>query len=297
MKGSLLIGLAVVVAGAGLGGSYWAFFVRPELKTERAVAIEPETLLVATVTGAVEVAGPDGVWHLTHAGGKLSPRDLIRTGDDGAAQLRAADGSTVKLLPGTEARVDELRRELKRLHLGVGMVEAEVADDPSRVFEVALDDDGATARTRGAAFTASANGSGTSAVATRRGEVILSARGKEVVIRSGQFARVTPGGAPENPQPLPSSLFLKVAWPPTTSPRSKLVVAGQTAPGARVKIGSHWVKVDHKGAYRTEIEVQDGVHELQVHAVDVGGHVLDENSPKIVVDTKTDFRIHRPKWQ
>jgi hypothetical protein len=297
VKGSVIIGLAALVAVSGLGASYWAFFVRPENRAERAVAIEPETLLVATVTGAVEVAGPDGVWHPTHAGGKLSPHDRIRTGDDAATQLRAADGSTVKLLQGTEARVDELRRELKRLHLGVGMVEAEVSDDPARVFEVSLDDNGATARTRGAAFTASSNGSGTSAVATRRGEVILSARGKEVVIRSGQFARVTPGAAPETPQPLPASLFLKVAWPPTTSTRSKLVVAGQIAPGARVKIGAHWAKVDHKGAYRTEIEVPDGVHELQVHAVDVGGHVLDENSPKIVVDTKTDFKVQSPKWK
>jgi hypothetical protein len=294
------VAIAVVVALGVLGGSYYAFFVRPEKQAERARPVAPETLQVATVSGTVEVAGPDGVFRAARPGDTLSARDRIRTGDEGDAQLRAADGSTVRLLAATDARVDELRRELKRLRLGAGMVEADVQDDPTRVFEVAFDgepDGGAVARTRGAAFTATSNGAGTSAVASRRGEVILSARGKEVVIRSGQFARISPGGAPEAPQPLPPSLFLKVAWPAATSSKPRLTVSGETMPGARVKIGTRWVQVDHKGHYKRELEVPDGTHELQVHAVDVGGHVVDEKSPRIVVDTRTDFKIQSPKWK
>ena len=41
----------------------------------------------------------------------------------------------------------------------------------------------------------------------------------------------------------------------------------------------------------------DGSHELHVHATDLAGHVADEKSPRIVVDTKTDFKVHPPKWQ
>ena len=41
----------------------------------------------------------------------------------------------------------------------------------------------------------------------------------------------------------------------------------------------------------------DGAHELSVHASDLAGHVADEKSPKIVVDTKTDFTVHKPTWK
>jgi hypothetical protein len=297
MSGRLWIVAAVVVALGGLGVSYWAFFARTEHGVEVAPPPEPEILRVSQLTGSVEVASADGVWRPARLGDTLSPRDRIRTGDDGAVQLSTGDGSTVKLLAATDARVAELRRELKRLHLGAGMVEADVRDDPKRVLEVELDDQGGVARTRGAAFTASSNGAGSAAVATRRGEVILSARGKEVVIRTGQYARLAPGSPPEAPQPVPPSLFLKVDWPAAQNRKPTLTVAGVTAPGARVQIGGHYVQVDEKGAYRAQLSLGDGVHQLDVRAVDVAGHVVDEKSPRILVDTATDFKVHPPKWK
>ncbi len=287
----------VVTALALLGASYWAFFVRPERAAERARVQAPETLAIASVSGGVEVAGADGVWRPARAGERLSARDRIRTDDEGSAELHAADGSTVLLSPGTEARIDELRRELKRVSLGRGELSADVRDDPSRVFEVEVDGHGAVARTRGARFTATADGAGAAAVATRRGEVILSARGKEVVIRTGQFARIGPGGAPDGPRPLPDSLFLKVQWPATTSNRPAVTVAGQVSPGARVKVAGHYVTTDADGRYSAKVPLADGAHELHVSATDLAGHVADEKSPRIVVDTKTDFKIHPPKWK
>jgi len=290
--------IAIVVAALlALGGSYWLFFVRPEREAERARALAPETLALTSVTGGVEVAGPDGVWRPARAGQQLSARDRIRTDDEGGAELHAADGSTVQLSAGTEARIDELRRELKRLSLGRGELSADVTDSPSRVFEVEVDGHGAVARTRGASFVANADGAGAAAVATRRGEVILSARGKEVVIRTGQFAHVGPGGAPEGPTPIPESLFLKVQWPANTTNRPEVTVAGVASPGARVKVAGHYVRLDADGHYKANVPLPDGVHELQVHATDLAGHIADEKSPRIVVDTKTDFKIHPPKWQ
>ena len=293
MKGRLLVVLVAGLAIAGLGVSYWAFFVR--VRHEPAAA--PESLRVSAVSGSVEVSGGDGVWRPAHAGDALSSRDRIRTGDDGEVQLASGDGSRVKLLAATNARVAELRRELKRLTLGAGMLEADVRDDPARVFEVELDNEGGAARTRGGAFTASSNGAGSAAVATRRGEVILSARGREVVIRTGQYARIAPGAPPEAPQPVPSSLFLKVEWPEGSSRRSEIAIAGQTAPGARVRVEGHYLPVDARGRYSTTVRLPDGEHQLHVHAVDVGGHVADEKSPRILVDTKTDFKIESPRWK
>ena len=290
--------ILVVLSALTLGAvSYWIFFVRPERAAERTPALAPETLAIATVSGGVEVAVADGSWRPARPGERLSARDRIRTDDEGAAELHAADGSTVLLSPGTEARVDELRRELKRLSLARGELQAEIADNPARVFEVEVDGHGAVARTRGARFTASADGAGAAAVATRRGEVILSARGKEVVIRTGQFARVAAGGTPDGPRPLPESLFLKVQWPATTSNRPEVVIAGEASPGARVKVAGHFVRPDADGHYSANVPLPDGAHELHVHATDLAGHVADEKSPRIVVDTKTDFKVHPPKWK
>jgi len=295
MKGRAALAAAIAVAALVIGGAYWAFFVRPESHSD-APAAAPETLAVVQLEGGVEVAGADGVFHPAAAGTRLSAHDRIRTADDGGAVLRASDGSTVKLSGATEARVDELRRELKRLALRGGMIEADVPDDPARLFEVSLDDQGGAARTRGAAFTASADGSG-AIVGARRGEVILSSHGREVVIRSGQFARFQSGAPPEAPQPIPPSLFLKVDWPASPSRQKQLEVAGKTDPGARVQVDGHWVPVGRDGSYRAKVALPDGSHELRVRAADVGGHVVDEKSPKIVIDSRTDFTVHPQKWK
>jgi hypothetical protein len=288
---------SLALAGALLVGAYLWLFARPERKAEEAAPPAPETLVVATASGTVEVAGPDGAWQRVTSGRKLLPNDRVRTGEDGVAELRAADGSVVKLLEATDARVDALRRELKRLHLAAGAVEAEVRDDPTRLFEVELDEKGGVARTRGAKFTATSDGKGAAVVGAHRGEVILSARGKEVVIRSGQFARLAPGAGPETPAPLPPSLFLKVAWPPAISPKSTVVISGTTSPGARVKVGGKWLLPDRDGAYRSTVVLKDGPHELSVSARDLTGRTTDEKSPRIVVDTRTDFKIQRPNWK
>ena len=290
--------ILVLSALAMLAASYWLFFVRPERAAEGARSLQPETLAITAATGGVDVAIADGAWRPARPGERLSERDRIRTDDEGSAELRAADGSTVILSPGTEARVDELRRELKRLSLAHGELSAEIADDPARLFEVEVDGHGAVARTRGARFTATADGAGAAAVATHRGEVILAARGKEVVIRTGQFARLSAGGAPDGPRPLPESLFLKVQWPSaTTTNRSEVTIAGQASPGARVKVAGHFVSLDADGRYRANVPLSDGAHELHVHATDLAGHVADEKSPRIVVDTKTDFKVHPPNWK
>jgi hypothetical protein len=292
-----------IVAAAGalalvvLVGAYLWLFARPEKVPEPVAPVAPESLVLATASGSVEIAGPDGVWQRAVPGRKLSLRDRVRTGDDGVAELRASDGSSVKLLEATDARVDALRRELKRVHLGAGAVEADVPDDPSRLFEVEVDEQGGVARTRGGRFTASSDGKGGAVVGAHRGEVILSAKGKEVVIRSGQFARLEPGSAPDAPAPLPSSLFLKVQWPPTLSPKSQVTVAGKTSPGARVRMGGKWISVDRDGGFRTSVELSDGPHDLKVTARDLSARAAEEKSPRIVVDTRTDFKIHPPNWK
>jgi hypothetical protein len=302
--------LALLALAAIVGASYWAFFVRPATHTEAPPAREAEGLRLVAVTGGVEVTAADGTTRPAAAGTVLGPRDRVATSDDGTAELRGADGSVVRLFGATRVRVGALRRELARLRLAQGMVEADVPDDPARIFEVELDDnadraspdggaaaDGAVARTRGARFVASANGGGSAAVASRRGEVVLSARGREVVIRAGQVARVRPNAPPDDPTAVPGSLFLKVAWPPPATSQRRVVVDGATRPGARVQVNGRYVPVDEAGRYRATLDLPDGTHPLTVKAVDVTGDVATEGGRQIVVDTKTQFKVEKPKWR
>jgi hypothetical protein len=292
--------LALVLAGAaalGLGGlAYYLTFVRPEAKSERPAAAG-DALFVAEASGGVEIAGPDGVFRPVKLGERLGESGRLRAGDDGSALLSAPDGSTVRLYGGTTVEVALLRRELGRLRLRGGMIEADVRDDPGRVLEVVVDEDGAVARTRGARFLASSDGKGATVVGARRGEVVLKARGREVVIHAGEQSRIAAGAPPEPPTRLPDALLLEVVWPQGASNRKELVVEGTTAPGARVKVAGRWTTAGPDGSYRRPLSLDDGTHRLEVLAVDVAGHEAREESPPIVIDTRTDFQVHPPKWK
>ncbi len=306
MKGRIAVAAAVLAALAAVGISYWAFFVRGEHDPPPTAAKPPPAaplaLTVSELVPPVEIAGADGKFHPARVGDTIAPPSQIRTGEAGSATLRAADGSTVRLRGGTTARVEALTRELQRLSLGEGMVEADVPDDPGRLLQLDLEEPGAApgtspaARTRGAAFVASTDGAGRSAVATRRGEVVLSARGKEVVVHTGEYARVGPGATPDAPAPIPASLFLKVQWPASSRTRT-VVVAGEAPPGARVSVEGKRVKVDPAGKYRAEVTLDEGTHQLAVEAVDVAGRTKRERSPPITIDTSTDFSARPPNWQ
>ncbi len=296
MKARFVVAVAVLLVVGALGASYYLFFIRRESHVEAPPPPPPEVLRVSAASGTVEVAGADGVFHSVAPGASLSAHDRIRTADDGIAELRGADGSTVKLLGATVAGVSALSRELKRLQLGKGMIEAEIKDDPARLFEIELGD-GAAARTRGASFVASADGDGNAEVASRRGEVVLAAHGREVVIRAGQQARVRGAHPPEQPTPIPASLFLKVNWPAAATSQRRQVVTGTTAPGARVQVNGRYVRVKADGTYTAELDLPDGQHQLSVRAADVGGHRRDEKSPSITVDTQTNFKVNQPTWK
>jgi hypothetical protein len=306
VRGRLGIAAAVIVALGSLGVSYWAFFLRADPAPIAApVASEPmpvpAALTIAEMNAPVEIAGPDGVYRPAKVGDQLSAAMRIRTGDAGSATLRAGDGSTVKLLGATSAKVEALGRELQRLSLGEGQVEADVRDDPTRLLELDLEDTSTAgqspaARTRGASFVATSDGAGRASVATRRGEVILSARGKEVTIHTGQLARIEPGREPSAPEPIPPSLFLKVAWP-GASRVPRVTVSGETSQGARVKVEGRYVKVAPDGKYRTDLDLSEGEHQLSVETTDVAGRTKSERSPPILIDSSTDFVAHPPKWQ
>ena len=74
-------------------------------------------------------------------------------------------------------------------------------------------------------------------------------------------------------------------------------MAGQASPGARVKVAGHLRKSGRGRPLSSNGASARRRHELHVHATDVAGHVADEKSPRIVVDTKTDFHGSSPKLE
>ncbi len=259
-----------------------------------------ELVLLGPATDGVEISTDGAPFRKARPGEHVQPNDRLRTDEHATAELRSGDGSLVRLYEGTEVRVDELRRELSRLALGAGMATADIADDPNRVFELALGkkstiDAPGVARTHGASFTATV-GAGGAAVANRRGEVILAARGREVVLRTSQYGRIRPGQAPDAPTPIPASLLLKVEWPEAITHSPTVIVAGQTTPGARVRINGHFAEVDTAGRYRQSLPLADGPHPLAVEATDVAGQKRSSEG-HIVVDTHPDFTVHPPQWR
>ncbi|HEY3359788.1 MAG TPA: FecR family protein [Polyangia bacterium] len=295
--GVFLVGSALVVVALAFGVLYFALFTRPEARPEAPPPPPPLSLTIATLEGPVEVFRA-GAWAPAAAGSRLAASDRVRTGAGARATLRLSDGSTVSLEPMTETQVQALDRALSRIRLGAGLVQADIADDPGRLFQVDLDDDGAAARTHGAAFAITSNGAGgAAAVSASRGQVTVAARGREVVIRSGEITRVAPGAAPTAPEPLPAALLLKVAWPQRPLHAPSAVVEGETEPAARLEVQGRPTPVGADGRYRVVVALREGENRVTVRARLAGAPTREERSPPITVDTRTDFKVQIPRWK
>lgn len=211
----------------------------------------------------------------------------MRTGADGRAKLHAV-GRTIHLVAGTDVEVKELTADLSRFLLGAGMVTAETrpGGGPKWPLQVEVAGTDVAARTEAGRFSVSSNGQGTVAVASDDGDVRVSARGREVVLRGGTETLVRPGQGPTDPVPVATSLLLKVAWPEERAlNRREITVAGRTRAGALVFVAGRPVSVDEGGRFRARVRLREGRNRLPVRAMDVAGHRRQGRSPRIVVDT------------
>jgi hypothetical protein len=277
-RAPFIAGLAALALFAG-GATWWMLLSDPPPPPKRvAVAApaeqpaKPAELRLSELSGTVEVKGPDGQWHAAKQGDTLKPSDGVRTQDGSYAVLVGGEYWEVKMEPGTEVEVGELSTSISKLLLGSGMAHATVRGGGGRhTFEVKASKGDATARTDSGAFTISHNGEGTVAVASEDGQVELSGKGRVVIVRAGQRSVVLPGQAPTDPVAVPSSLLLKVALPAVSlTNKMKVVVLGQTEPGARVEIAGHVVRVDATGHFKSELRLDEGKNNADVHAQSVG---------------------------
>lgn len=229
-------------------------------------------LKLTEVNGTVEVRrGLDGGWEPAAEGTKLSPSDGVRTTNGSYAVLVGDEYWEVRMESGTEVGIGELSESISRLLLERGMARAQVKGNGRHTFEVRAAASDAVASTDAGVFTMATNGLGTVAVGAESGEVVFAGGGRVVIVKAGQQSLMKPGQAPSEPEPIPSSLLLKVALPMrATLNTPKVVVKGSAQPGAMVEVQGAVVQVDAEGRFESTVTLKEGLNKVEVRAKGVG---------------------------
>lgn len=288
----ILIAIAAMVPLA-----WWLFLADPPPPPKLVVPPPPVATVVdagpraveiklGELTGSVQIRhGLDGGWQDARPGDALLPSDGVRTTDGSYAVLVGGETWEVKMEPGTEVGIGDLKESITRLLLESGMAKATVKGQGRHTFEVRATNSDATASTDGGVFTIASNGKGTVAVGTESGEVSFSGAGRVVIVRAGQQSIVRPGEAPSTPVTIPSSLLLKVALPTKkTINTPRLVLKGEVPPGSMVEVQGRIVTVDDAGRFEVPVTLKEGKNPLSVRARGVGG-IEVKSSGLVELDT------------
>lgn len=275
-----LLGIAAVIPVA-----WWLFLsegsgtqppivvpTNPVAPIDAGVAPRAVEIHLGDVQGTVQIRrGLDGGWEDAKSGDVLNPSDGVRTTNGSYAVLVGEETWEVKMEPGTEVGIGELKESITKLLLESGMAKATVKGGGRHTFEVRANNSDAVASTDGGVFTIASNGKGTVAVGAEAGEVSFAGGGRVVIVRAGQQSIVRPGEGPSAPSPIPTSLLLKVKLPGGVTNKSKFTVKGETEPGALVEVQGKVIAVDAKGRFEAPVTLQEGANALSVRAKSVGG--------------------------
>ncbi|RKH05583.1 FecR domain-containing protein [Corallococcus carmarthensis] len=291
-----LVGLVLILAALPVG---WFVFLRetpaplPPTAPPRATtaAVEQKKaveMVLSSFDGTVEVRHGEGAWEPAQKNMPLRPTDVVRTGRGSWAVLLNGESVELRMEPDSEISVEEISNELSKVMLASGLATATVRGRPNvrHTFILKAKNGDAEASTSQGTFTMSNNGAGTVSVGTREGDVKLTGKeGKYVIVRAGQRSIVRPGHAPTEPDPIPSTVFLKMEWPKAKKLRQREVtVVGHTDPGSRVIVDDVIVPTDADGGFTLNVPLNEGSNTVQVRAVGVGGAHLDSQR-ELVVDT------------
>jgi len=266
--------------------AWWLFLSEPAVNPPLPILTVPDAsvaidagarvteIKLGELTGTVQIRkGATGEWVDAKSGDALEPNDGVRTSDGSYAMLVGGETWQVKMEPGTEVGIGELRESITKLLLESGMARAFVKGGGRHVFEVRASNSDAVATTDGGVFTIASNGQGTVAIGAESGEVTFAGGGRVVIVRAGQQAIAKPGVPVSDPVTIPSSLLLKVALPPpnATVNKQKLVLKGTVDPGATLEVQGRIVRVDANGKFEAPVTLKEGKNPLVIRARGVGG--------------------------
>ncbi|MFO0596950.1 MAG: hypothetical protein U0228_16665 [Myxococcaceae bacterium] len=306
MSSRLTFGALVALILTAIPVGWWLFLreppagppvVPPPVVTVPDAGPKAIEIHLGEVNGSVQIRrGLDGGWADAQPGDVLNPSDGVRTANGSYAVLVGEETWEVKMEPGTEVGIGELKESITRLLLESGMAKATVKGGGRHTFEVRASNSDAVASTDGGVFTMASNGKGTVAVGSESGEVSFSGGGRVVIVRAGQQSIIRPGQqGPSEPTSIPSSLLLKVKLPSGVLRNPKQVAKGQTEPGALVEVQGRIITVDEKGQFEVPLSLKEGNNALQVRAKSVGGREASQKGA-VTIDTIAETPKIGPLW-
>jgi hypothetical protein len=289
------IAVAIIIVVVALGqGVYWLVFDAKEGPVPVPKSTEPKKpaakvpqIEVLSVVGKVDRKGQGTDWVELRQGEHLKPQELIRTDKTGQAVLDVGKTATVTVESLSQFSVHEISRAAARVRIDVGRISAVVNGKSGSKLHVESKGSDAVAQTDKGEFSVLATGKGQVSVATKKGQVSFSAKGKTVEIKAGQQSTAWPELAPAEPTPIPTSLFLKVARPKKRIQRRKhTVISGRSAPGVVISIGGVRTQSDRDGKFKAKVTLNEGKNRLVVEAKDVAGNHQVAEVPMITVKSK-----------
>ncbi len=259
-------------------------------------ATTTETVLVSAIDGTLERRTPDGAWQSLSIGDTVSKDDALRTvGNEASAVLAiGTEGTTIELAG--EFTVPTLTTELSTVEVVDGRVAARVVPSADRTLRVEARGSDAVAETEDGDFSVLSTGDGTVAVASRRGNVAVTAAGETVNVEPGRQTLVSDKGPPSPPEKLPASLLLKVGKTARQLRVRQTTVRGTTTPGAIVSIGGVRVQANENGEFHTKVALQEGHNRFRVVAEDALGRRLGKDLPTLHVDSQAPTTRTGVEW-
>lgn len=242
-------------------------------------------VVVSDVKGSVERQGSGTTWVPLKPGDELSLDNAVRTGKDGSAVLDVGKDARVTIGAESQLAVSQITREVSRVRLESGRMDAVVLGDAKLKVETKGSD--AVAEAGRGAFAVLADGEGTMSVAAQEGKVLVSALNRTVEVAAGEQSVVHADLPPAPPQKIPPSLFLKVGRPTSVAQREReTVVNGKTIPGALVSVNGVKVAVSETGEFSAPVALREGRNKVVVEVVDALGRKDRDELPEITVDSK-----------
>lgn len=295
--------LLVVVVGELVSRFLLNVDETPVVESSGIMAADDETtelkrISVVSVEGTVERRKGKGSWVAVETGDSLQQEEAIRTDEKGRAVLDVGEIATVEITPRSQFSVQEVSRTVARVRLDEGRISAVVHGKGGSKLKVAAKGSDAVAEADGGEFSVLTSGDGQVAVATRKGDVRLSAKSKSVWVTAGTQSVVQPDLPPAAPEPIPASLFLKVVKPKARLQRNKgTTIEGTTTPGAFISINGVRVQSDHAGQFSTTVALREGKNPVVVEAEDAAGNRKQVELPEITVKSRIgEVRSKAGRW-
>jgi hypothetical protein len=248
----------------------------PPPAKDAAAAAEPSDAAVSAtneikavlIEGDVERLHGDGSWVPVAVGEVLAMTDEVRTGLAGQATFSIGTDTSVEVAEATSLAFLEISDAVSKIRLRDGRV---AATSEGRKVRVEVKNSDAVAESDDGSFAVLTEGEGNVTVASKRGEVVLSAQGESVKVGAGTQSIVRPNAAPSKPTEIPSSLFLKVRRPRADAQLQSAMLEGKASPGSVINIRGDRVSVGSDGIFKKKVQLGVGSRDIRVTVVDASG--------------------------